>query len=65
MALAFAIAYFILFASYTTPPNSRDGQVGLPEFVRFYNSVLIAVGSALIATSVALWRLWPRRSKAL
>jgi hypothetical protein len=27
MALAFAIAYFILFASYTTPPNSRDGKL--------------------------------------
>lgn len=64
MALAFAVAYFMVFASYTTPPNSHDGQAGLPEFVRLYDSVLIAVGSALIATGVALWRIWPRRSGA-
>jgi len=65
LAFAFAFSFFIVFAGYVTPQHSRDGQGGLPEFVRLYDSMLIAAGSGVIATGVALWRLWPRQSKTL
>lgn len=60
LALAFPVAYFVLFAGFETPPNSADGQAGLAEFLRLLYSVGIAVICSILALGIAIWRLWPR-----
>jgi hypothetical protein len=60
LLLGFSLGYFVIFSQMVTPPNSADGQNGLPEFVRFYDSLLLAIGCAVTGFVTVLWRFWRR-----
>lgn len=62
LPLVYLFAYFLIFSDLKTPPNSTDGQAGLPEFLRFIYSLGTAGACAFLGCLIALWRFWPRKN---
>jgi hypothetical protein len=60
LPLIFLFAYFLIFNDLKTPPNSTDGQAGLPEFLRLIYSLGAAATCAVLGFFIALRRFWPR-----
>ena len=60
LPLAYLFAYFLVFDDLKTPPNSTDGQAGLPEFLRLIYSLETAATCAFLGFLIALRGFWPR-----
>ena len=61
LPLVYLFAHFLIFSDLKTPPNSTDGQAGLPEFLRFIYSLETAATCAFLGFLITLWHFWPHK----